>query len=170
MEAYWRKNPKVFQETFEALFPQAESLSPQRRVFPDWFKKQNGDLYKIGMNSGHVLFYTLFDFEKLPCDIELKKIIKVLGNTEFFEKVLSTTVAESVFAHVTGCEEFKTRIEFVPYSYFSGSDFFNMFGRGELQMILTQSFNLKEVLSCSFTFDFEKRNHLTVFEKLLRIP
>ena len=36
-EAYWRQNPKIFQKTFEELFPKAERLRPLIDSFPNAF-------------------------------------------------------------------------------------------------------------------------------------
>ena len=74
VKTHWQQNPKIFQETFEALFQQAEQFPLWSEVFPRWFKEQNGNLYEIGMGSVLLSFHTLDDLAKLPCDADLKKI------------------------------------------------------------------------------------------------
>ena len=159
VEAHWRKNPKIFHETFDALFPQAEKLSLYDKELPDWFEKQKGKLFEIRRYSDGALFHTLDDLNKLPCDAELKKIIKVVGSQEFLEKVLPKEVMESIFAHVTGGEEFGLKTLFKPC--FDGK-FFNPLGMGSLDMAIKLSLHQEdtqqELLVCCFRFDFKKRN------------
>lgn len=159
VEAHWRKNPKIFQQTFEMLFPQAESPNLLSEDFLDWFKEQNGALCKIKINSDDLSFHTLDDLGKLSCDADLKKIIKVVGSTEFLKKVLSEEVVESFFANAISGKDFKTKIKFKPLLE---KNFFNMFGKGELRMWIEQFFNGSQVLGCNFDFAFEKKDGLTV--------
>ncbi|MBR1844071.1 MAG: hypothetical protein IJ793_04350 [Opitutales bacterium] len=161
VKKHWRKNPKIFQETFEVLFTKAEWLPFWGEDFPDWFKEQNGALCKIKINSGDLSFHTLDDLEKLKCDAELKKIIKVLGSTEFLEKVLSGEVVKSIFAHATGGEEFRLEIIFRPH--FKDA-FFNPLGKGSLDMTIYLKYFSEEAMRCSFIFDFEKENNITVLK------
>ncbi len=158
VEMHWRKNPKVFQETFEELFPQAESPNLWSEEFLKWFKEQNEKL-DIWVGFKSLSFHTLDDLEKLQCDADLKKIIKVVGSTKFLEKVLPEEVVRSIFAHATGGEDFKTEITFQPRLK---ENFFNMFGKGELRMRIEQFFEGSKVLNCDFFFAFKKKNPLTV--------
>ena len=143
-------------------FPKAEWLPLWSAEFPDWFKEQNGKLYEIRMGSDYSSFHTLDDLGKLLCDADLKKIVRVLGSSKFLKNVLPKEVAESIFAHATGGNgEFKTEVEFRPN--FKDA-FFNMFGRGALEMSIEQCHNDSQVLTCDFSFVFEKKNNFTVLK------
>ena len=159
VEAHWRKNPKIFQQTFEMLFSQAESLNLLSEGFPGWFKGQNGNMCTVRMRSDDLPFHTLDDLGKLLCDADLKKIIKVVGSREFLEKVLPEEVVMSIFDNAISGKNFKTKIIFQPRLK---KNFFNMFGKGELRMRIEQFFERSEVLGCDFAFAFEKKNRLTV--------
>lgn len=159
VEAHWRKNPKVFQKTFETFFPKVKWLPFWGEDFPDWFKKQNGSPCTVKTGFGRLSFHTLNDLEQLPCDADLKKIIKVVGSTEFLTKVLPEEVVKSIFTHAVSGKDFKTKITFIPHSE---KNFFNMFGKGELKIQIKQFFKGLEVLNCYFSFAFEKKNRLTV--------
>ena len=159
VEMHWRKNPKIFQATFEASFSQAEDLSYWGEKFQDWFKNETKNLCEVRTASGNLQFHTLDDLEKLQCDAELKKIIEVVGSREFLEKVLSGEVVKSIFAHAISGKDFKIEITFRPRLE---KNFFNMFGKGELRMRIGQFFEGSKVLDCDFSFAFEKKNRLTV--------
>jgi len=164
VEMHWRQNPKIFQETFEMLFSQAESLHVWNEGslhvwnegFPSWIKDQNGNPCTVKTNRCWLSFHML---EKLKCNAELKEIIKVLGSTEFLEKVLSEEVVKSIFAHAISGKDFETEITFQPHLE---ENFFNMFGKSELRMRIEQFFKGSKVLDCDFSFAFEKKNRLTV--------
>ena len=159
VEAHWKKNPKVFQETFETLFPQAGKLHLWSEEFPDGFEAQNENSFAVDTDSDWLPFHTLDDLEKLPCDVDLKKIIKVVGSTEFLKKVLPEEVVKSIFVHAVNGKDSKTEIKFRPHLE---KNFFNMFGKGELRMWIRQFLGGSEVLDCHFSFAFEKKNGLTV--------
>ena len=161
VEMHWRKNPKIFHETFEVLFPKAEWLPFWGEDFPDWFKNQNGNLCTVKTGSDDLSFHTLDDLEKLKCDADLKKIIKVVGSPEFLEKVLSEKVVRSIFAHATGGEDFRLEIIFRPH--FKDA-FFNPLGKGSLDMTIRLEYFSEEAMRCSFIFDFEKENNITVLK------
>ena len=160
VEAHWRKDPEIFHKTFDALFQKAERLPFWGEDFPPWFKK----LCRIIRNSGGLSFYTLNDLEKLECDAELKKIIKVVGSREFLEKVLSKEAIESIFTHATSGKKLFLKIEFEPY--FKDA-FFNPLNKGSLSMticLMKNFFNTRENMQCFFVFNFEKENNVTVLK------
>lgn len=162
VEMHWRKNPKIFCETFEALFPKAENLSFWSEKFPNWFGTQGRVLCEVTTNSGDWLFHAFNDLNKLSYDAELKKIIKVLGSTEFLEKVLPKEVVKSIFAHVAGDEKLCLEIAFKPY--FKNA-FFDPLGKGSIEYALCLSRDgdkeKKNELSWCFMFDFEKEHNVT---------
>lgn len=163
MEAHWRKNPKIFHETFDALFPQAEDLSLWSEEFPKWFKEQNEKL-DICVGSKSLSFHTPDDLKKLSCDAELKKIIKVLGSKEFLQKVLTEEVVGAIFAHAVSGKDFKLSIVFVPRPYYDNG-FFNVLGKGSLSMIIRCDHREEEnQLHCSFVFDFEKEKSVAILK------
>ena len=140
-------------------FSQAESPNLLSEGFPGWFKDQNGNLCTVETRSDDLSFHTLDDLGKLSCDADLKKIIKVVGSTEFLKEVLSEEVVKSIFANAISGKDFKTKITFKPRLE---KNFFNMFGKGELEMRIEQFFNGSQVLGCNFDFAFEKKDGLTV--------
>lgn len=129
VEMHWRKNPKIFQETFEASFSQAEDLSYWGEKFQDWFKNETKNLCEVRTASGNLQFHTLDDLEKLQCDAELKKIIEVFDSTQFLEKVLSEEIIKSIGLHVTEIKGFRLEIIFRPR--FKNA-FFNPLNKGSL--------------------------------------
>ena len=167
VEAHWRQNTKIFHETFEALFPKAQQLHFWSEDFPYRFKGRNGNSCEIKTSSDQLSFHTLDDLEKLECDAELKKIIKVLGSTEFLEEVLSGEVIKSIASHVTEIKEPRLEIQFIPY--FKDA-FFNPINKGSLDMTIRlkhfskEEHFSKEVMQCRFVFDFEKENSVTVLK------
>ena len=160
VKTHWQQNPKIFKETFDVLFPKAEWLPFWGEYFPDWFKDQNGNPCEIEMGSDRLSFHTLDDLDKLPCDADLKKIIKILGSTEFLEKVLSETVVKSIFAHAFIDEYFKTKIRFTPFN----KNHFFIKNKCGLIMEIEQSFDESMALKCSFHFVFELRSNLVVMK------
>ena len=161
VEAHWRQNPRVFQETFAELFPQAEQLHLWREGLPDWVKNDKNRWYHVLRNDLERQFYTDSDLEELPCDAELKKIIKVIGSLEFLESVLPESVVQSIYAYATGGEEFQTEFCFVPCYK---KEFFDALGGGSLCMEIQQRMDGETVCECYFQFDFEKRKDLTILK------
>ena len=163
VEAHWRKNPKIFHEAFDALFPQAEDLSLWSEEFPKWFKEQNEKL-DICVGSKSLSFHTPDDLKKLSCDAELKKIIKVLGSKEFLQKVLTEEVVGAIFAHAVSGKDFKLEVVFKPCLYYDNG-FFNVLGKGSLSMSIRCDHREKEnQLHCDFDFDFEKKKSAAVLK------
>ena len=164
VEAHWRQNPRIFQETFDALFPKAGQLFLWSEKFPKWLKERNGNPCEIKMGSDRLSFHTLDDLAKLPCDADLKEIIRVLGSTEFLTRVLPEGVIDSVFAHAIGCEELRLKIVF---SLYCSNGFFNVLGKGSLYMgivLWDDDKKAENKLKCSFVFDFGKEKSVTVLK------
>ena len=167
-EAYWRQNPKIFQKTFEELFPKAERLRPLIDSFPNAFTIEKGNFYTTSYTIENACktgscyktrpfgdFYTVSSSEalaRLEQDIPLKKILKVLGSREFLEKVL-TQAGVSRIPSRDAQEDAKTEIRFRPYFRES---FFNPAGKGKLLMELTHAKDIRY----DFEFAFEKQENL----------
>ena len=135
VEEDWKRNPKVFQKTFDALFRQAESPHLWSEKFLGRFKVRNRDLYtvKTSSSSNVLSFHTLDDLEKLSCDDDLKKVIRIVGSTEFLEKVL-LGVAGDIVGYATHSKYLETKITFeqgLEKGFFNELGFFNEFGKGE---------------------------------------